>query len=185
VLRRVGGIAALLVAAILVVGALGLVVPAPGLGLRNWLIVLIQFNSGLGPLPADALSLSNPIDIAVLAAVGVAYLGLWPGPARPHRFWMVVAVAMPFAGIVVLLVTGEAGRSAVMGAGVVVALLLAVGRAWLLAGLGIVANGMLLIGDFATGDSPVPFIAVLLAVGYVLLIAWFVLLGARLLRRQG
>jgi len=135
-LRPVGSAAAFLVAAMLVIGALGLVVRAPGLGLRNWLVVLFQLNSGVGQLPDDALRLLNPLDLVILVAVGIAYLGLWPGPVRPHRFWMVVATVLPFAGIVVLLVTGESGRSAVMNAGIVVAVLLAVGREWLLAGLG-------------------------------------------------
>lgn len=184
VLRRVGAVAAFLAAVLLVVGAIGLVVSAPGLGLRNWLVVLFQINGGLGSLPEDALRLLNPIDIAILAAVGVAYLGLWPGPVRPHRFWMVVAAALPFAGIVVLLISGQSGRSAVMNAGIVVAILFAVGRAWLLAGLGIAANGALLVGDFVAGDAAQPPIAVLFGAGYVLLVAWFVALGARMLRRR-
>ncbi|WP_448810341.1 hypothetical protein [Agromyces bauzanensis] len=184
VLRRVGAVAAFAAAALLVVGAFGLIVPAPGLGLRNWLVVFLQLSSGVGQLPDDALRLLNPLDLAILVTVGLAYLGLWPGPVQPHRFWTVVASALPFAGIVVLLVSGQAGRSAVMAAGIVVAILFALGRAWLLAALGIVANGALLMADFAIGSVVQPPIAVLVAVGYVLLVAWFAVLGARMLRRR-
>lgn len=183
-LRRVGADAAFVAAALLVVGAFGLVVRAPGLGLRNWLVVFFQLSSGVGQLPDDPLRLLNPLDIAILVAVGIAYLGLWPGPVRPHPLWMVVATALPFAGIVVFLVSGQAGRSAVMAGGIVVAILFAVGRAWLLAALGIVANGALLAADFAIRDVVQPPVAVLIAVGYLLLVAWFAVLGARMLRRR-
>lgn len=183
-LRRVGAVAALLVATILIVGVIGLVVAAPGLGLRNWLVVFFQQSSGLGRLPGAPLRILNPLDLAILVAVGIAYLGLWPGPVRPHPVWMAVATALAFAGIVVLLVNGQAGRSAVMAAGIVVAILFAVGRAWLVAALGIVANGALLAADFAIAGVVQPATAVLVAVGYVLLVAWFAVLGARMLRRR-
>lgn len=178
-----GGVSALLAAVMLIAGSVGFLAQAPGLGLRNWLVVLFQINSGLGRLPADAFSLLNPVDLVVLTAVGVAYLGLWPGPARPHQVWMVIAVAMPFAGILVLVLTGEWGRSGVMGAGIIVAVLMAVDRVWVLAGIGLAANGVLLVADFATGEAARPFVAALAAAGYLLLIAWFILVGAMLLRR--
>jgi hypothetical protein len=182
----VGGIAAMLVAALLVVGLVGLLGPAvfgSSLGPRNWLAVLLESNLGVGTLPADALRLLNPIDLVLLSAVGVAYLGFWPGPGRPHRVWMAIAVALPFAGIVVLLITDQWGRSSVMSAGLIVAILLAVDRTWWLAAIGIAANGLLLVADFATGESPSLPVAVLLGAGYALLVAWFVLIGLLQLRR--
>lgn len=51
-----------------------------------------------------------------------------------------------------------------------------------LAYLGISANALLLVGDVATGDSSAPLVAALVAVGYVLLLAWFALVGLRLFR---
>jgi hypothetical protein len=69
-----------------------------------------------------------------------------------------------------------------MGAGLVIAFLMLKSRAFKPLGyLGIVANALLLVGDFATGGSRDPFVATLVGVGYVLLIAWFLLIGARLL----
>ena len=51
----------------------------------------------------------------------------------------------------------------------------------LLACLGILANLLLLVGDFGTGGFRGPVVASFVGVGYVLLVAWFVLLGRRLL----
>lgn len=119
-LSRVGGVASILVALLLLVGLVGLAVPLPGLGIRNWLVVLLQINSGLDGLPPDPLRVFNPLDIAVLVLVGVTFLGTWPGPGRPHKVWVVIATALPLLGIAVLLLTGQAGRSGVMGGGLVV-----------------------------------------------------------------
>lgn len=185
-LSRVGGAASILAALLLTIGLVGLAVSPPGLGIRNWLVVLLQINAGLGGLPADPLRVLNPLDVAALILVGVAFLGLWPGPGRPHRLWMAIAVALPFLGIAVLLVTHQAGRSGVMGGGIVVAILMFSSRGSKpLACLGLASNVFLLVGDFATGGFRAPVVAGLVGVGYLLLGAWFVLIGLRLLRGQG
>ena len=73
-----------------------------------------------------------------------------------------------------------------MGAGLVIAFLMLKSRAFKpLASLGILANALLLGGDLATGGSRAPFTAALVGVGYVLLIAWFLLIGARLTFERG
>lgn len=181
-LSTLGGAAAVAAAVVLLAGLVGFMVSSPGLGLRNWLVVLFQINSGIGYLPAEPLRVLNPIDVAALVLVGLAFLGLWPGPNAAHRVWMGIAVALPLVGIAVLFVTGQAGRSSVMGAGLVVAVLMAMGRdTRRIAVAGVLANALLLAGDFATGDSPAPIVAVLVAAGYVLLVTWFLLIGARLL----
>jgi hypothetical protein len=181
-LSRSGGVAAVLVAVMLLAGLVGFAVPLPGLGLRNWLIVLFQINARVGALPADPLRAFNALDVAVLVLVGLTFLGFWPVLGRVNRIWIAIAVALPFAGIAVLLVTNLAGRSSVMGAGLVIAFLMLESRAFKpLAYPGILANALLLAGDLATGGSRAPVVAALVGVGYVLLTAWFLLIGARLL----
>jgi hypothetical protein len=209
-LTRAGGVAAILWAALLLIGLVGLVapspslvapspglvvpspglaVPLPGLGLRNWLVVLFEISAGIGALPAEPLRLFNPLDIVALLLVGGTFLGLRPALGRAHRVWIAVAAALPFVGIVVLLATGLAGRSAVMGAGLIVAVLMLKNRVFRpLAYLGILANVLLLIGDVATGTSRAPVVAALVGLGYLLLMVWFLAIGAWLLgwgRRGG
>lgn len=182
-LTRFGGVAAMLVTALLLIGLVGFGVSLPGLGLRNWLVVLFEINGGVGVLPADPLRVFNPLDVAVLVLVGVTFLGLWPALGRVNRTWKAVAVALPFVGIAVLLVTSLAGRSSVMGAGLVIAFLMLRSPTFKsLAYLGILANALLLTGDLGTGGSLAPVVAALVGVGYLLLIAWFLMIGVRLLR---
>jgi hypothetical protein len=150
-----GGVAALLVVAVLTAGLLSPAVPLPGLGLRNSLVVLFEINAGAGQLPPDALRVFNPLDVTVLLLVGVAFVSLWPVLGRVSRILIVIAAGLPFIGIALLLVTSQAGRSSVMGAGLVIAFLMfksgGLGRPVVY--LGMLANALLLAGDFATGTS--------------------------------
>ena len=123
-LSRLGGLSAILVAVLLLVSLLSFFVTLPGLGLRNWLVVLFALNAGLGGLPADPLRVLNPLDFAVLILVGVTFLSLRPALGRANRIWSAVAAALPFAGLAILLATHLAGRSSLMGAGLVVAFLM-------------------------------------------------------------
>jgi hypothetical protein len=47
--------------------------------------------------------------------------------------------------------------------------------------LGVVANALLIVGDLGTSDSTQPLVADVLAVGHLLLLAWFALTAVRLL----
>jgi hypothetical protein len=146
---------------------------------------MFGIDAGLGGLSFNSLKLFNPFDIIVLVLASLSFVGFWPGPGKAHRVWMGIAVTLPLAGTVVLLVTGVSGRSALMGAGLVISLMmLGSDRFRLLAYLGIAANGLLLAGDFATSGARAPLVAVGIAVGYVLLIAWFLWIAARMFDRK-
>jgi hypothetical protein len=83
---------------------------------------------------------------------------------------MCLAILLPFAGIVVLLATTLAGRSGLVGGGIVLSLLMLGSRTHRPLGiLGLVANLFLLVGDFATAGSSVP-VAGMAGVSYVLLV---------------
>ena len=182
VLARSGAVAAGVVALMLLTGIAALAFGLPGLQLRTWLVVLFQINADVGSLPARPLRVFNPLDVIVLILTGVTIMAAWSLISRPSRAWLLISVTLPFFGIALLIATHLAGRSALMGAGLVIALFLARSSDTRRMGyLGICANGLLLIGDIATGDVTGPFVAVLVAVGYLLLLAWFALIGARLL----
>lgn len=91
---------------------------------------------------------------------------------------MTIAVALPLLGIPLLLVTQQAGRSGVLGGGIVIAVLMLSSPDSTSSGIvGLVANVLLLIGDFATSESRAPVVAAAVTVGYVLLMVWFVAIG--------
>jgi hypothetical protein len=171
-LRRLGGVAAALEATLLCVGIFGLIVSSPVL--QPWLAVLFGINAALNGMPLDALSVVMAIDIVALALAAIAFAGFWPGPGKPHKIWMGLAILLPLAGIAVLLATGLSGRSGLMGGGLVFSVLLIANRTFRPLGyLGAVANLLLLIGDFATSGASSALVASLVAVGYVLLAIWF------------
>jgi hypothetical protein len=177
-----GGVAALLAASLLLVGIAALVLGPPGLELRTWLVVLFQINAGIGTLPADPLRVFNPLDVVLLVLTAAAILGIWQILPRVSRTWLYLSVGLPFAGIVLLLATHIAGRSSLMGAGFVVSLVMLRDRDLRRLGiLGVVAHALLFVGDLGTGDSTQPLVAVVVAVGYLLLLAWFALVAVRLL----
>lgn len=120
-LQRTGGLAAIALAFILLIGIAALALDIPGLRLRTWLAVLFEINAGIGSLPAEPLRVFNPLDVIVLVLTGVTIVAAWSMIPRPSRIWFVVSVTLPFVGIVLLIATHLAGRSAVMGAGVVIA----------------------------------------------------------------
>ncbi len=180
-LSRVGLVASGLVTILLIGGLKSFFIVLPALGLQNWLVVLFRINAG--QLAFDALRILNPIDFALLVLVGLTFLGLWPLLARGRKVWILVAVALPFIGIPLLLVTHLTGRSAVMGAGLIVSFLMLRNPGFKTAAyLGIAANGLLLVGDFGTG-SRMPVVAVGVAVGYLLLLGWFVVITVSSWRR--
>ncbi len=182
-IEKVGGLAAILAAAILVIGIAGLALGAPSL--RLWLALLFGINAAVGTVSPQTLRATNPVDIAMLVLAALTFAGFWPGPGKPHKIWMGVAIALPLAGIAVLLATGLAGRSGLMGGGLVLSLLMLGDRESRPLGfLGIAANALLLVGDFATAGPGLPVIAAVVAVGYLLLVAWFVWIGARLLKAK-
>jgi hypothetical protein len=171
-LRRLGGVGAALEATLLCVGIFGLIVASPVL--QPWLAVLFGINAGLDGMSMDALSVITAIDIVALALAAIAFAGFWPGPGKPHRIWMGLAILLPLAGIAVLLATGLWGRSGLMGGGLVLSVLLVGSRTFRPLGyLGAAANLLLLVADFSTTGARSALVASLVAIGYVLLVIWF------------
>lgn len=178
---RLGGASALVIALALLASLVSIPFALPAL--RSWLVVLFVFNAGLGGLPAEPLRLLNALDFAILVFAGLTFLGLWPALTKRQRVWLGIAVAMSFAGIAVLLITHLAGRSALMGSGLIVSVLMVLHATFRRLGvLGVFANAVLFAGDLATGTSPSAIAAGLVGVGYLLVLAWYFGLSASLLR---
>ena len=120
----------------------------------------------------------------ILALVGIMVLGLSAALAKTSRIWSAIAAIQPFLGIVLLIATKTVGRSAVMGAALVISLVMLRSNAFgkPTAFLGIAASMFLLIGDFSAGLPPSGTIATLFGMAYVLFIAWLFLTAQRLLQ---
>jgi hypothetical protein len=192
-LYQVSGAAALTAGALLLIALVSLIITELELDMsgwfslfqNNWLVVLFKLNAGFNGVGFDLLYGLNPLDIAIMALVATMYLGLYIALRRTSRIGSLLAAIQPFLGIMIFIATNTAGRSAVMGAGLVVSLVMLrsniFGKVIALAGL--VASVLLLWGDLSTTpDSHSTIIAILIAIGYVLLLTWFFLIAQRLIQ---
>lgn len=175
-----GGVAAVLCATTLLVGIAGLATQTPRA--RPWLALLIRVNAGYRETLRTTLREVRPVDVLLLVCAAVTYVAFWPGPGVSHVAWMALAIAQPLLGIPVLLATRLWGRSGLMGGGLVLSILMVVDDAWPAVGwLGVMANVLLLVGDFGTTGRPRRLLALALVGGYAALIIWFGWLAAVLL----
>lgn len=150
---------------------------------NNWLIVIFKLHAGFGGVKIDLLHILDFLDIAILAVVSVMYLGLYAALGRTSKIWSIAAAIQPFLGIVLFILTKTAGRSAVMGAGLVISLVMLRSSIFkkITAYLGILASVLLLAGDFSAGIiPPLTIVAALFGIGYILLMTWFFLITRRL-----
>jgi len=134
------------------------------------------------------LHVLNFLDIAILALVGTMYLGLYAALRRTSRIWSIIALMQPFLGIVIFIATANAGRSTVMGAGLVISAVMLRSNIFkrVTAYVGILANIILLIGDFSAGIIPSSnTVATLFGIGYVLLTIWFFIVAKTLFSQMG
>lgn len=179
----ISGTAALVLGALFLIAAISLITGWFSLLQNNWLIVLLELNAGSYGILFDRLHFLNPLDLVIMAFVATMYLGLYGILRRTSKVWSLIAMMQPFLGIVLFIITKTAGRSAVMGAGLVISLVMLRNNIFskAVAFIGILASLFLLVGDFGTvPNSHSSILALLISIGYVLLIIWFFLIARRL-----
>jgi hypothetical protein len=150
----------------------------------NWLITIFKLHAGFGGAQIGLLQGLDLLDLVILALEGLTVLGLYAALWRTSRIWSIVAAIQPFLGIVLFVATKTAGRSAAMGAALVISLVMLQSSVFkkATAYLGVAANTFLLIGDFSAGIPSLPIIATLFGIAYALFTLWFFLIARRLLQ---
>lgn len=191
-LYKISGAAALLAGVLLLMGMINLIIAVLQPGTingwlspfeDNWLIVIFRVHAGFSGAHIGLLHGLDFLDIVILALVGTIYLGLYAALKRTSRIWSIIAAIQPFLGIVLFVATKTAGRSGVMGAGLVSSLVMLWSRTFskATAYIGILASVLLLAGDLSAGViPPSTVVATFFGVGYVLLTTWFFLVAQRL-----
>lgn len=152
---------------------------------NNWLVLLFNYNAGLAAARFEDLYGVNPLDLALMALAAVLHLGLYAALHRSSKILSIVAVIQPWLGIALLVTTQLLGRSAVMGAGLVISIVMLRSNLFgkSIAWVGLLSSVLLLIGDFTTtADAHSLVIAIVIGIGYVLLVAWCFLVGRTLLQ---
>jgi hypothetical protein len=180
---RTSAIAGIALVALLIAGAASAVTGRWGPGLENWLVLLHAVNAGDTGLALAALTGVRVVDLVALVLAGVTFLGMRRVLGAANRVWVGIAAALPLAGIALLLVTGDAGRSALTAGGLLLGWRMTkCDRFRLLGWAGLIANGLLLLADLAATGLADSAAADVVAVGYALLIGWLIWLVARMLR---
>jgi len=192
-LYKVGSAAALIVFVLLLIGIIGIVTVGSQptatndwftLFQNNWLVVLFKLNAGFSGVQPDSLNVLNLLDIAIMALVGAMFLALYVALRRTNKTWSLVAASLPWLGIPVFLITSTAGRSGLLLGGLIISAVMLRSPSFgkVSAYVGIAASTLLFFaGDIGTTlfFSSI-IIAILIGIGYVLWMTWFVLIGRRL-----
>lgn len=148
----------------------------------NWLMVIFRLHAGSSGAQMGQLHRLNVPDLVLLGLVAATYVGLYLALHTNHRILAAIATVQPLLGILLFLLTHNAGRSAVMGAGLVVSLAMLRGgpfSKWV-AWTGLVSSALLLAGDLGTSLAPCTPLAIAAGLGYVLLVSWLLLVSRRL-----
>lgn len=190
-----GGVATLILLAIFLIGGIGIIStisnPASPRGWfpllqGNWLVVLFRVNIPASKVQADSLAVLNLLDLVIMAVFSTMSLALYVSLRHTSRFMSVLAVSLPILGMPVFLITGTAGRSALLVSGLLFSIVMLRGHffARTTAYAGIASSALLFFGgDIATAivQSSVA-VAALIGVGYLLWLTWLLLVALSLFR---
>lgn len=149
---------------------------------NNWLVLLFKLHAGVNGVQLSQLYVLNFLDIVIMILVAITFLGLYVALRRASKIWSLIALVQPFLGILIFIATKSAGRSAVMGAVLVMSFVMLRSNTFSnnIAYAGILASVLLLVGDLSVSIARSSIIAILIGIGYVLLITWFFMVGRRL-----
>ena len=189
----VSGASAFIVGGLLVIGAVELI-PAvlwPGAKSNwlspfqnNWLMILFKLHADFSDVQYNLLDQLNVLDLFILILVGIIFVGLYMALCRISKLWSLIALAQPILGMIIFIATKTAGRSSVMGAELVISMLMLRSNLFAkpIAFIGAMSALLLLAGDIGESIAPSDFLAILMGVGYVLLMSWLFLIGVKLLQ---
>lgn len=193
-LVKIGGVAAVITAALLLIGLIGLIVsilqPSIANGWlslfqNNWLIKIFLLHAQFNGLHPDLHGL-NVLDIVILILVSILCLSLSTVIRKAGSLWSRIALALSLIAIALFVATQIAGRSTVMLAVLINSLVLLGEKSFgkITNYTGILAGLLLFVGDLTVGVH-VRAITTLFGVGYLLLIAWFLSIAQILFRLSG
>jgi|WetSurSiteA1Bulk_404760.scaffolds.fasta_scaffold71456_1 hypothetical protein len=191
-LYAISATSACLIALLLVVGGIGFILPVARLStisiqvsslINNWLMVIFKLFIGVDYMTFEHLQQINLLDLSILILTGIAFLGLYFSLRKTSQIWSLVALLLPFLGILLFLITKTAGRSAFMGSILIISLVMLKSRIYAKATsiIGLVASALLFLGDFTLGSINSKVIVALFGLGYILAIIWFLLIARCLL----
>jgi hypothetical protein len=146
-----------------------------------WLIKIFKIQAGI-IVNENSLSGMNGFDILILILLILINLSLFERARYSYKVWFLIACSLLVLGLIVFTITKLAGRSSFMASGLIISAIFFTSRFHkkAIAFTGILANGLLLTGDFTVG-ADIKIFTILFAAGYILLIIWIFLITSTLI----
>jgi len=183
VLHKVAGAVVLIVFILFLMGIIGLIGDLQpdtisGWIANNWLVKLFKMNAGIN---GESIYVFNLLDILIMVLFGIMSLALYPALRKVSKIWSIVAISEPFLGIVIFIITHSAGRSGVLAVVLTISIIMLWSNNFskITAYMGILAGGLLLTGDILSTSS-LFIIAIIIAIGYILIMIWCILIALKL-----
>jgi hypothetical protein len=150
-------------------------------------MVIFKLHAGFKGVGSSRLYELNFLDIAIMALIGTMYIGLYAALRRTSKLWSLIALVQPFLGIAIFITTKSAGRSGVMGAGLVISFVMLRSNIFnkVTAFIGIMSSIFLLVGDISVSNSDSNLITIFTGIGYLVFTAWFFLIARRFFQLGG
>lgn len=184
-LYKIVGIVISIVFLLLLIGIIGLIgdfQPDTTIGWisNNWLVKIIKLNLGIS---GESIYSFNFLDLLIMVLVGITFVALYPTLRRVSRVWTIIAICEPFVGIVVFIISHSAGRSAVLSGVLTISIIMLWSNNFnkLISSLGVLAGGLLLIGDILSVFA-LFIIAIIVDIGYLLVMIWSILIAFKFFR---
>ena len=180
----VGGIAAISIAIILLIGIINIVVftgqPRATIP-DNFLISIFKLHAGLNGVQENVLDVFSFLDVLIIILVGVMSFALYPMLKQVYKIGAIIAISMPIIGLLLYILTHEIGRTGIIPAGLTIAIIMMFDDNFRkrTAYIGVLANSLLLIGDIGAISYATIF-AISISMGYILFTIWCFLIAWRL-----
>jgi len=190
-LCKIGGVSALIIGTLLLIGMISLIVTVlqPGatngwlsLFENNWLVKIFILHAEFSDIYADLHGL-NLLDIFILLLVSVICLSISTIFRNARKVWSLIAFALSVIAIILFLASHIAGRSTVMLVVLIISFVILRDKTFrkVTVYTGILSSVFLFVGDLTVGVHS-NIITALFSIGYVLLILWFFLIAQSLFR---
>lgn len=187
---KISSATALVTGVLFFIGGIDLIIIGLQLGANGWLSsfgniwlpLLIKIHVGISGVQLNQLYALNLLDTVILVLIAITFLGLYAALRKASKIWSLIALILPFLGFLIFIATKLAGRSAVILAVLIMSFCMLRSNIFSnsAAFIGILTGILLLTGDISLSIAKSGIIAILVGIGYILLIVWFLVVSRRL-----
>lgn len=175
----IGGLVTSILALIFFIALVEIMTGSFELFQNNFILRLIKLHAEFSIDLNESLGVVNLLDISILILIGMMAFAFYPVLAEINKPLAFITVAQPPLGIVLFIITQEAGRTSTFTTILTLSVILLwsdeFGRNT--SHIGILATSLLLIANLSFIFIYSPIMAIIMSIGYLLIIPWFFLIS--------